>query len=147
VSDVRRIVDDLRPPSLDGLGLVGALSEVLDQFEGGPVAMRLAVDAGPEELDRLPAAVEVAAYRIVAEALTNAVRHARPTTVLVGVCAEGPDLVVSVEDDGDGIGPEVDLGVGLGSMHERAAELGGTCALDSSGRGTRVVARLPRGGA
>ena len=146
VSDVRRIVDDLRPPSLDGLGLVGAVSEVLDQFEGGPVAMRLSVEAPHVELDRLPAAVEVAAYRIVSEAITNAVRHADPRSVLVGVSLEGGDLVVSVEDDGRGIATDIDLGVGLGSMHERAAELGGTCALDSSALGTRVVARLPRGG-
>ncbi|HET7703907.1 MAG TPA: ATP-binding protein, partial [Candidatus Limnocylindrales bacterium] len=100
----------------------------------------VAVD-GP--LPQLPAAVEVAAYRIGTEAMMNAVRHAgaaRCTLRLVG----GTDLTVVVEDDGRGIGDTRGSGVGLSSMHERAAELGGECRFEARpGGGTRIVARLP----
>jgi two-component system NarL family sensor kinase len=143
VADVRRIVDDLRPPSLDGLGLVGALREALDQFEGGPIALTLRVDPEVAALDGMPAAVEVAAYRIAAEAVNNAVRHARPGTVSVALSLADGDLVVDVADDGSGLTEELEVGVGLESMHERAAELGGSCSLTSGPDGTRVVARLP----
>ena len=146
VSDVRRIVDDLRPPSLDGLGLVGALRETLDQFGGTSVAFDLHVDAPDGALDRLSAAVEVAAYRITAEALTNAVRHAGPTSVALALAVHEGHLVITVSDDGTGFTRDTDAGVGLGSMHERASELGGSCTLETGAHGTRVTALLPLGG-
>ena len=146
VSDVRRIVDDLRPPSLDGLGLTGALRQLLDQFEDGTVVLGLRVDPQVDGLAGLPAAVDVAAYRIAAEAVTNAVRHGRPSAVTVGLSLDERHLVVEVCDDGTGLADGLDVGVGLESMHERAAELGGTCTLASGARGTRVTARLPMEG-
>ncbi|MEV4254117.1 ATP-binding protein, partial [Spirillospora sp. NPDC049652] len=99
------------------------------------------------DLAALPAAAEVAAYRIVQEALTNVYRHARAGHAVVRLRLNG-DLDVSVQDDG--IGPPEDLrgGVGMSSMRERAAELGGACTV--SGRpegGTLVRARLPLTGA
>jgi signal transduction histidine kinase len=141
VGDVRRLVDGLRPPAIDEVGLVGALRLAADRLDspGAPV-LDVAAE-GP--LPELPAAVEVAAYRIGTEAMTNAVRHAgaaRCTVRLVG----GADLTVVVEDDGRGIGDGRGSGVGLSSMHERAAELGGECRFEARpGGGTRVVARLP----
>jgi signal transduction histidine kinase len=140
VEDVRRLVAGLRPPTLDDLGLVGALRA------GGPAA----VEGGPTvrihaegDLDGLPAAVEVAAYRIVSEALTNAVRHAGATAVEVTLRAGREALSVLVEDDGSGIRPDAPGGVGLASMRERAGELGGWCTVRAAERGTAVRAHLP----
>ena len=144
VGDVRRLVDGLRPPALDELGLVGALRLAAGRLESerGP-AVTIEADA---DLAVLPAAVEVAAYRIVTEALTNAVRHADATRCAVRVTG-GDELQIVVEDDGRGLPDERRDGVGIGSMQERAAELGGECRVEPTvGGGTRVVARLPIAG-
>jgi signal transduction histidine kinase len=144
VAGVRRIVDDLRPPSLDGLGLVGALREQLDQFGDAGVRLELDVRAPVDRLAGLPAAVDVAAYRIASEAVTNALRHGSPSRVELVLDVADGQLVVCVADDGAGVDDEVTAGVGLESMHARAAELGGSCTLDSrAGGGTVVSARLP----
>jgi signal transduction histidine kinase len=140
VADVRRLVHDLRPPALDDLGLVGALRQLAGQLgRGGPE-----ITVSDDGVGSLPAAVEVAAYRIVAEALTNTVRHARATRADVGLCRFGDALRLEVVDDGQGLGEDVEAGVGLRSMRERALELGGrvevTCP--PSG-GTVVTAVLP----
>ncbi|WP_459985410.1 sensor histidine kinase [Nocardioides sp. AN3] len=140
VADVRRLVHDLRPPALDDLGLTGALRQLAGQLERGGPAVSIA-ECG---LPALPAAVEVAAYRIVAEALTNIVRHAGATRADVRLCAADGALHLEVRDDGSGLSEEVQAGVGLRSMRERAVELGGhlevTCP--ASG-GTVVTATLP----
>ena len=140
VTDVRRLVADLRPPALDDLGLVGALRALVSTLTAG----------GPEvdvratgELDGLPAAVEVAAYRIAAEAVTNAVRHARARRVTLGVAALDTGLEVRVDDDGAGLPADLTPGVGLASMRERAAELGGSCSVETTADGTVVRAWLP----
>ncbi|WP_344046483.1 sensor histidine kinase [Nocardioides panacihumi] len=143
VADVRRLVHDLRPPALDDLGLVGALRQLAGQLErGGP---EIAVSDGG--IGPLPAAVEVAAYRIVAEALTNTVRHARAERADVRLCATDGALRLEVADDGSGLGADVQAGVGLRSMRERALELGGRVevACPPSG-GTVVTATLPIAG-
>ncbi|NUT11589.1 MAG: sensor histidine kinase, partial [Nonomuraea sp.] len=89
-------------------------------------------------------AVETAAYRIAQEALTNARRHAEATSVLVTLRREDDALRVSVADDGTGLPDEPSPGVGLTSMRERAAEIGGTCVIGPrEGGGTEVVAVLP----
>jgi signal transduction histidine kinase len=97
----------------------------------------------PERLPELPAAVEVAAYRITQEALTNVARHAQARTFVVRiVLADG--LHVEVCDDGIGLPTERHAGVGVTSMQERATELGGTCLIETRPvGGTRVFARLP----
>jgi signal transduction histidine kinase len=140
VDDVRRLVAGLRPPALDDLGLLGALRAT------GPAAVEegpaVSIDADGD-LGVLPAAVEVAAYRIVSEALTNAARHARATAVGVHLDVTPRALVVRVEDDGDGIRPDTPRGVGLSSMRERARELGGWCTVTPSDHGTTVLAHLP----
>ncbi|MGW4471183.1 sensor histidine kinase [Nonomuraea sp. NPDC004354] len=144
VVDIRRIVDDLRPPALDELGLGGALEDlVLDMapdLDGAPaVAVRL-----PMPLPVLPAAVEAAAYRISQEALANALRHADASNVEIMVRAEPGRLFLEIRDDGRGLPAPVVEGVGSGSIRERAAELGGLLRRTSSpGKGTIVEAVLP----
>lgn len=139
LEDVRLLVHDLRPPALDDFGLVAAIEQQAERARG-----RLAVEVVADELDALPAAVEVAAYRIVAEALTNVVRHADAQHCTVRLATTGSDLLVEVGDDGRGIAHDVRAGVGLRSLRERAEELGGSCEVTCPpGGGTRVVARLP----
>ncbi|MFI6097921.1 sensor histidine kinase [Lentzea sp. NPDC051213] len=135
--EVRLLVDGLRPPILDQ-GLALAVRDEAARFNG-----ELTVRVEAEEIDGLSAAVEVAAYRIVAEALTNAARHSGASTCLIIVRTDG-DLVVEVVDDGNGVAADAKPGVGLDSMRERCAELGGSCTVEpAEPRGTRVVARIP----
>ena len=146
VGDVRRLVDDLRPPALDELGLIEAVRERASHYSAHEVGFRVKVEA-PDELPLLPAAVEVAAYRIVQEALTNVSRHAKAHSCTVRLaCPNGRALEVEVTDDGVGLPDTPEGGVGLSSMRERAVELGGTCEIMlASPSGTRVFARLPLG--
>jgi signal transduction histidine kinase len=142
IADVRRLVDDLRPPALDEVGLVGAIQQRAEQLrvraDGSTLAVRL---VAPEELPPLPAAVEVAAYRIATEALVNVARHAHATSAEVQVRCHG-SLELEVTDDGGAGGPWVP-GVGLSSMRERADEVGGSVEVGPCGRGGRVRARVP----
>ncbi|GIH25574.1 hypothetical protein Aph01nite_38840 [Acrocarpospora phusangensis] len=131
--DIRELVYGLRPPALDDLGLAEAVRRLAAE---GPI---VEIDG---EMEGLPAAVEVAAYRIVQEALTNIRKHAQATWAKVTLRREDC-LVVEVSDDGVGLPESLNPGVGLGSMRERAAELGGTCTVASSLSGTTVTARLP----
>lgn len=140
---VRRVVDGLRPPSLDELGLIGAIRQqvaLLDTSLTGGLDIRV---VAPTDLGPLPAATEVAAFRIVTEAVTNAVHHAKATTCTIEV-REVEGLELEICDDGRGITSGRRTGVGLGSMQARAEELGGLVRIESSpGSGTRVTARLP----
>jgi signal transduction histidine kinase len=146
VADIRRVVYDLRPPSLDELGLLSALRESAAQYQShGAGGVQIYVDA-PEQLAPLPAAVEVAVYRVAQEALTNVIRHARANTCWLRLAVDAPAgvLCLEVQDDGQGIAPERRLGVGLRSMRERATELGGTLTIEpGTAGGTRVRALLP----
>jgi signal transduction histidine kinase len=139
VADVRRLVHELRPPALDDRGLLGALSQLVESLPAP-------VDIEADDLGGLPAAVEVAAYRIVAESLTNVVRHAQATSARVALRRTSQALVVEVADDGVGVAEDVQAGVGLLSVRERAAELGGHAEVSCppSG-GTTVRAVLPLG--
>lgn len=142
VDDVRRLVHGLRPPALDELGLLGALATVGPAVvEGGP---RVEITADGD-LTALPAAVEVAAYRIASEAVTNAARHAAAARIAVRLRGTDEAVRVEVTDDGRGLGADRTPGVGIASMRERAAELGGWCTVGANEpRGTKVVAMLPR---
>jgi signal transduction histidine kinase len=144
VGDIRRLVYDLRPPALDDLGLVEAIGERASRYGAGDEGFRATVET-PDELPPLPAAVEVAAYRIVQEALMNVSRHARASACTVRLaCTDGRALTVEVTDNGVGLPDRPEHGVGLSSMRERAAELGGVCEIVRSWpSGTRVFARLP----
>ena len=141
LDDVRRLVHGLRPPALDDLGLVAAVRQQAER-----VRPEVAVEVTAEELSGLPAGVEVAAYRIVSEALANVVRHAAADHCEVRLAVTGAALDVEVRDDGRGIGEDVTAGVGLLSLRERAEELGGQCEVSCPpGGGTVVRARLPLG--
>jgi signal transduction histidine kinase len=140
IADIRRVVYDLRPPALDDLGLVLALREQAANYTRA--GLQITIDA-PDHLPPLPAAVEVAAYRITQEALTNVVRHAQARTCAVCMTLNGA-LDVEVRDDGVGLPPGGRAGVGLTSMRERTVELGGTCVIESApGRGTCIHVQLP----
>src|SRR5215472_4053149 len=142
ITDIRRLVYELRPPALDDLGLTGALAQHAASCST-PGGLQVSIDTGPA-LPALPAAVEVAAYRIATEAVTNVARHAGARTATVTLTAAEGVLHVEVTDDGRGISPTNRAGVGLTSMRERAEELGGTCALrPRPGGGSIVSAQLP----
>ncbi len=143
VSDVRHSVHALRPPALDELGLVGALREGAVQH--GPAGLRVSIE-GSGELSHLPAAVEVACYRIAQEAMANVVRHAgaRHCSIRIRLDEEAGALSLEVEDDGRGIREDDRAGVGMISMRERTEELGGWCVVQlSPGGGTVLRALLP----
>jgi signal transduction histidine kinase len=140
IEDVRRLVYGLRPPALDELGLVGALRRYAGQFPG----LDLTVEA-PEPMPELPAAVEVTAFRIATEALANVVRHSGGCRAVVTVLPAGEQLRLSVVDDGSDRDPWRP-GVGLHSIAERAAELGGEASAGPTDIGGRVAAVLPIGG-
>lgn len=179
IDDIRRMAYELRPPTLDEFGLIEALREravALEEGSGTRFTVE-AVDALPE----LPAAVEVAAFRIASEAMANVVRHTRAASCTVRVTSRGYDrapeqpagaagparagepdprpveepggpstsgtpnaLEIEVIDDGPGLSDGYRSGVGISSMQERAAELGGMCSVDTAVRGgARVRATLP----
>ncbi|GAA0385883.1 hypothetical protein Acor_26710 [Acrocarpospora corrugata] len=143
LAEVRRLVHGLRPPALDDVGLVGAIRQQAERLRAPGLTVRVE-ERG--DLTGLPAAVEVAAYRIASEALTNLVRHAQATECVVSLTrdVEAGCLNVEVVDDGIGLPAEVVAGVGLVSLRERAAELGGSCVVTSAvPNGTRVQTRLP----
>jgi signal transduction histidine kinase len=141
IADIRRLVDGLRPIPLDELGLPEALRQLVDGASVGGPEVRLVIDNATSPA----AAVEVAAYRIVQEALTNVLRHSGAGSCEVSVCAENGSLVVSVADDGRGTSGGSGSGSGLETMRERAEELGGSLELrPRSGGGTLVRAVLPR---
>jgi signal transduction histidine kinase len=149
IVEVRRLFEALRPPALDQLGLVPAIQEHIDILatrmrtdEDSPKHVAFDLTASGD-LVTLPAIVEVAAYRIVCEALTNVARHAGARTCRVTLKRDKA-LRVEVVDDGVGFSGRPGRGLGLGSMRERAAELGGTFVIDAPpDGGTRIVARLP----
>jgi len=141
MADIRQLVYALRPPALDELGLVTALCEQATQYHqvGG---LQVTVEA-QTALPPLPAAVEVAAYRIALEALTNVVRHAQAHTCCI-ILTLSDALLLDILDDGRGFPHTLRAGVGLASMRERAAELGGTCVIEARPEGgMRVHACLP----
>lgn len=140
LADIRRLVYNLRPPALDELGFLSAIKEYANShFESGLVVK---IEHGADFPD-LPAAVEVAAYRIIFEALNNVSKHAKATKCLVRLTGNG-ELQIDITDNGIGIPKGFHSGVGTRSMLERAAELGGECTIQPiTAGGTRVTARLP----
>lgn len=152
IAEVRRLVDDLRPSALDELGLVAALevrtAQTVRRADGAALHARVE----PDELGALPAAVEVAAYRIATEALTNVVRHSCARSVVIRLAMAGSMLCIEILDDGvpdvpsgSPLGRSWTAGLGMSSMRERAEELGGACQVGPSQSGGAVRAHLPLG--
>ncbi|MFD8499301.1 histidine kinase [Amycolatopsis sp. NPDC059657] len=140
ITEIRRLAHDLRPPALDSLGLLGAVEEYIGSVDGHGMAITLDT---PPELPPMPPAVDVAAYRIICESLTNVTRHARANNCTVRIQA-GSELLLEVIDDGVGIRERGGGGIGLGSMRERATELGGEFKAEKmTSGGTRIRATLP----
>jgi signal transduction histidine kinase len=146
-AEVRELIDGLRPAALDR-GLRPALTDLLGRFSDRVPEVSLSADGLDAEL---PAAVEVATYRVVAEALTNVAKHARATSAAVTVRRDERHLEVRVRDDGVGFpassgtggAPVRGTGVGLTSIRSRADELGGRCTIHSGVGGTTVELLLP----
>jgi len=144
VGNIRRLVYDLRPPTLDELGLLAAVRERAAQYSNAPGGVHITVDA-PAELPALPAAVEVAAYRIVQEALENVSKHSQARQCAI-LFTNHHGLEIEITDDGIGLPPSITPGVGLRSMRERAEELGGSFVIERcANSGTRILACLPIG--
>ncbi|QBD76712.1 hypothetical protein EPA93_12135 [Ktedonosporobacter rubrisoli] len=152
IADIRQLAYNLRPPTLDQLGLIAAIREyAIQQMGTGAISpsspkkeasLKVIVQA-PETLQALPAAVEVAAYRIIQEGLMNVVKHAKANICWIRLSAADV-LQVEIIDDGIGISAAPHMGIGSLSMRERAEEIGGTCVIESNnGVGTRVCARFP----
>jgi signal transduction histidine kinase len=149
VADIRRLVYELRPPALDELGLADALRAHLEQSNRSGGAPNVTLITPADGLPPLPAAVEVAAYRIVMEGVANVLHHAGATNCQVEIrieAMERPALWIEIRDDGAGLPETRPTGVGLVSMRERALELGGTCAIENaSSGGVQVRVMLPFG--
>lgn len=149
LAEVRRIVYDLRPPELDQLGLVKAIQAYVDEYErvtGLTITLHT-----PSTMPPLPAAAEVAAYRIAQEGLANVIRHAQARHCIIGLMLETAAagngdgrLRLTIQDDGVGLSEHLTVGVGLHSMRERAEELGGTISVEPlETGGTLINALLP----
>jgi signal transduction histidine kinase len=143
IADIRRLVYALRPPILDEFGLVSAIREHAMTYNQSD-DLRILVEA-PDDLPPLPAAVEVAAYRIALEALTNVARHAQARTCHIRLeHRTRGTFCLEITDDGQGLPDDYRAGVGLTAMRERAAELGGRCTVEPrQPYGTRVSVHLP----
>lgn len=147
LADIRTLVYALRPPALDQYGLVEAVRIETEQIAGATLNLHF---HAPTQLPVLPAAVEIAIYRIALEAVTNIVRHAQAQICIITL-EQGADgvpkrgwLHLQIDDDGIGITPDVLMGVGQRSMHERAEEIGGRLRISPRpGGGTRVQVHIP----
>ncbi len=139
IEDIRRVVYNLRPPALDELGLFSAIQEYANNLIRSGLSVQIERYG---EFPKLPAAVEVAAYRITCEALTNTSKHSQGTECDVRLTFNGA-LQIDVQDNGVGLPEGTYMGVGMFSMRERAAELGGTFAIESSTSGVHISAQLP----
>jgi signal transduction histidine kinase len=142
VKRVRELVDGLRPAQLDELGLDAAIREQAERLAatGSTMQVRVVGHAEPG----LPAAVELAAYRIAQEALTNAVRHSGGSEVRVELAIGERDRTLSLRvlDDGLGFPEDEQLGFGIQSMRQRAREVGGACSVGRDAAGGVLVAAL-----
>jgi signal transduction histidine kinase len=144
VAEIRRLVYALRPPVLDEFGLVSAIRELTAQYTG-PNGLQIGFDV-TEPMPPLPAAVEVAAYRIVLEAFTNITKHAQASECQIKIRIENNSLLLEISDNGKGLPAGYRAGIGFHSMRERTSELGGECRIENNhSGGTLVHARLPLG--
>jgi signal transduction histidine kinase len=142
LNDVRRLAVELRPKALDDFGLVPALERLTIGFAEA-TGINVELEAGLGE-ERFEPEIETALYRIVQEALTNVVKHARARRVSVVVTRRPSSVSTLIEDDGHGFDP-ADTGEGLGvvGMRERVALLDGQLQIESGAAGTTIVVEVP----
>jgi signal transduction histidine kinase len=142
VQEVRQLVHGLRPPALDDHGLIGALRLLVEKFESSKLKVSITV---PETIPVLPAAIEVAVYRIIQEAMTNVVKHAKANNCQI-ILNINNSFEITMVDDGQGFKPTRQSGVGLISMRERTEEIGGNFKIQAGKKGgTLITARFPLG--
>jgi len=142
VTDIRRIIDDLRPDALDQAGLVGALRAYSRLVSArGPLTIEVNAQDTDDPL-RMDPAIEAVAYRITQEAITNAIRHSGASRCDVNL-SFGDAVGIEVRDNGRGFAPGRADGVGLASIRRRAESCGGTLDISTSAAGTCVAVRLP----
>ncbi|MBS1869401.1 MAG: GAF domain-containing protein [Actinobacteria bacterium] len=149
IEKLRMLITELRPAALDELGLqpaIESLASRVSAVEGLEVETEVTLGADDE---RLSADLETAVYRLVQEALTNVVKHARASRVAIEIVASDAHVDVAVRDDGAGFDPSLPReGFGITGMRERVGLVAGTLAIDSGpGEGTTVRARLQRASA
>lgn len=143
LDEVGQLAWQLRPGILDDLGLLRALEALVESLEEQTPAIRVRCSL-PAALPAVAPEVELAIFRVVQEALTNAVRHAGAQQIAVTISADDGRLAVSVTDDGAGLPGEAAEDAGLRGMRERAFAIGGMLTIDSDERtGVRVVLELP----
>ena len=150
---VRKLAIELRPATLDDLGLIAALEAYTDSYSSrNSVHVAFHAEGFDDRDGRLPSQIELVLYRVVQEALTNAAKHATPQEVRVDLARAQDEVVAAIEDDGTGFDVEEmmrsrERGLGLFGMQERLALVGGQLVIDSApGRGTRINARVPVAG-
>ena len=145
IAEIRRMSYSLRPPTLDEFGLVTALREQIIQLQS-ETGLHISLDS-PAELPSLPAAVEVAVYRVALEGVINVIRHAQAGNCAVSMTVDTDHLCLGIRDDGKGLPASYKAGVGMLSMRERVEELGGEFQIKSfPDHGTYIHARFPLAG-
>jgi signal transduction histidine kinase len=143
IGGLRGLVRELRPAALDELGLGPAIEGLAQRISQQDEALAVQTDVALDG-ERLPAELETAVYRVVQEALNNAVRHAGAGHLGISVCRRDGAVCVEVGDDGRGLDPDAPAtGYGLAGMRERVALLDGDLDIESSPAGSRVTAELP----
>ena len=138
ITELRELVRGIRPPVLQDAGLVAALETQLASL---PVDVRL--ESRGASGRRWPPTVEAAAYFMVKEAVTNAVKHAPGATLTIVLASAEEDLAVEVRDDGPGVGESAHTGRGLTGLRDRVESLGGVFTVEQGAGGGRVQARIP----
>jgi signal transduction histidine kinase len=147
IGNLRSIIAELRPPTLDELGLRSAIQALVERHRdhsGFEIDCELMPPEPAPGEHRLEPELETAVYRLVQEALTNVARHARADHVRVLLSESDGEMLLEVQDDGVGfpVGA-ASAGYGLAGMRERVALAGGTLSIDSDGHGTLLRAYLP----
>ncbi|HEY3971303.1 MAG TPA: sensor histidine kinase, partial [Solirubrobacteraceae bacterium] len=144
ITNLRALITDLRPASLDELGAAAAIQALGERSERHGIDVDMSIELAEDRTRHSPE-IETAMYRIVQEALTNAAKHGNAKRAIVEVHEDDTDIHLRVRDDGQGFDPTAHTdGFGLLGMHERVQLLDGTFEIDSSpGRGTTIEARFP----
>jgi two-component system NarL family sensor kinase len=140
IKDVRTLVYELRPPALDELGVIGAIHHFIDNQTSSEPQITFQASS---RIPPLPAALEVAVYRIALEGITNVLKHAGASSAILNIRMESDQLLIEIIDDGKGLSGDLTTGVGMTSMRERAEELGGTFEMIRRSQGALIRACLP----